>query len=199
MAIRTAAKESRKRTVKKLKDVNAPKAPLTPYLRFGAEQRKRDPAVNSLPVGQQGKILSEMWKNCSEEEKEKLKAEYAVDKQKYVEEFEAYKQTDSYKDWLKRKEALEVDSVKKKKKNSQSAYNVYFKEQYPSVAAKNKELAMKDVGSEVAKQWKAMSEEDKKVYKEKAEKINKEAKENEMPSKVEEENSEEEEEETDEE
>lgn len=195
MAIRTAAKESRKRTVKKLKDVNAPKAPLTPYLRFGAEQRKRDPTVNSLPVGQQGKIISEMWKNCSEEDKEKLREEYAVDKQKYAEELVAYKETDSYKEFLKRKEALDIDSGKKKKKNVQSAYNVYFKEQYPLVAASNKDLAMKDVGSKVAKQWKAMNEEEKKVYKERADRFNKEAKENEIPSKIEEENSEEDEEE----
>ncbi|EQB61310.1 chromatin-associated protein [Vairimorpha apis BRL 01] len=142
-------KASRKKTTKRLKDVNAPKAPLTPYLQFGNEQRKIDPKINSLPVGEQGKMLSEMWKNLAEDVKEKMKSNYAEQRKKYKKEFEEYKNTDSYKEWAEQKAELV------------------------------KNMSMPDIASTVAKKWKSMTSEEKKIYQDAADKINNEIKEKE--------------------
>lgn len=174
-------KVGRKKTGKRLKDLNAPKAPLTPYLQFGNEQRKADPTINSLPVGEQGKMLSEMWKNLAEDVKDKMKANYAEQRRKYMKEFEEYKNTDSYKEWAEQKAELgKAQKTKKvKKRNSKSAYNIYFTEQYPIVSSSHKDMAMPDIASTVAKKWKSMTPEEKKKYQDTADKINSEIKEKE--------------------
>ena len=174
-------KASRKKTTKRLKDVNAPKAPLTPYLQFGNEQRKIDPKINSLPVGEQGKMLSEMWKNLAEDVKEKMKSNYAEQRKKYKKEFEEYKNTDRYKEWAEQKAELvkSEKSKKPKKRNSKSAYNIYFTEQYPIISNSQKDMSMPDIASTVAKKWKSMTSEEKKKYQDAADKINNEIKEKE--------------------
>ncbi|WUR02537.1 high mobility group protein [Vairimorpha necatrix] len=200
MATRTAAKGLKKKTVKKLKDKNAPKAPLTPYLRWGQEQSSKDPSLQSMTIGQRGKVLGDMWKSVSEDEKESIKSEYQKEKEAYLKEFEAYKKTDNYKKWLKQKDALatEEKSGGKKKRTARSAYNVYFKEQYPILSAPKEgeeKPQMKDVASALAKQWKAYTDEERAAYQEKADKINKEKREAEYSKKEESDNEEEEEEE----
>lgn len=193
MAVRSASKELKKKAPKKLKDLNAPKAPLTPYLKWGQEQREKDPEIKSLPVGQQGKKLSLMWQNVSDEIKEKYKSVYQKEKEAYLKEFEDYKKTDSYKEWFKQKEALSKEdgsTGKRKKRSAQSAYNVYFKEEYPIMASSmntdgESKPSMKDVTAKVAEKWKSFSDAEKAAYQERADAINKEKKEAEFMSKEE--------------
>ncbi|KAF9765005.1 High mobility group protein 20A [Nosema granulosis] len=177
MSSATNVRTTKKRaTVKRPKDKNAPKPPLTPYLRFGAQQRAADPTISALPVGKQGKVLAEMWAKLAEEAKEEIKKEYNKDRQLYEKELEEYKKTDEYKTFQDTLKSL--SNVKEKKSKKQSAYNEYYKEQYGIIAKENKGFEMKDVTAIIVKNWKEIDDETKKIYIDRANKINEANKEN---------------------
>ncbi|EOB12546.1 High mobility group protein 20A [Nosema bombycis CQ1] len=160
----------KRQTAKKPKDKNAPKPPLTPYLRFGAQQRAADKTITALPVAKQGKVLAEMWSKLSDEAKNKFKEEYTEEKAIYDKNYEEYKKTDDYKKYQDLLKSL--GTFKEKKTKRQSAYNVYYKEQYGIIASKTKGLEMKDITAIIVKNWKEIDEPTKKIYAEKAKKAN---------------------------
>lgn len=171
-----AKSTSKKTTVKKPKDKNAPKPPLSAYLRFGKQQRAADPTLSALPAVKQGKVLSEMWSKLSDEAKEEYKNAYNKDKEVYLKEMEEYKKTDNYKEY---QEILKASKqIKEKKTKKQSAYNEYFKEQYGVISKDNKGLEMKDVTAIIVKNWKEIDDKTKQIYIDRAKKINEANKEN---------------------
>ncbi|KAI9189755.1 Non-histone chromosomal protein 6 [Blastocladiella emersonii ATCC 22665] len=81
-APRKAKAEGRKTRVKKDKDPNKPKRPMTAFFIFSGEFRDAVKAENpEAKVGQIAKLLGERWRSMSDEEKapyaEKVKAEKA--------------------------------------------------------------------------------------------------------------------------
>lgn len=173
MKLKSAGKKT---TVKKPKDKNAPKPPLSAYLRFGKQQRAADPTLSALPVVKQGKVLSEMWSQLSEGAKEEYKNEYLKDREAYMEELEAYKKTDKYKEYQELLKATKYGKDKKPKK--QSAYNEYYKEQYGLIFKDNKTLEMKDITAIIVKNWKEIDNKTKQIYVDRANKVNEANKEN---------------------
>lgn len=89
------------------KDLNAPKAPLTGYVRFLNEHREKIRAENQdLPFHEVTKILGNMWSQLPSQQKQCYLEEAEKDKERYMKELEQYQQTDAYKNFVARQKAL---------------------------------------------------------------------------------------------
>ncbi|XP_073239232.1 high mobility group protein 20A-like [Porites lutea] len=93
------------------KDLNAPKAPLTGYVRFLNEHREKVRAENQdLPFHEVTKILGNMWSQLPSNQKQSYLEEAEKDKERYMKELELYQQTDAYKNFVARQKALKKGS-----------------------------------------------------------------------------------------
>ena len=83
---------------KKPKDENAPKQPLSGYLRFLNERRDKIRAENpGMSFSEISKLLGGEWSKMAQHEKQKYLDEAERDRERYQRELEAYQQTDTYK------------------------------------------------------------------------------------------------------
>ncbi|BFZ14260.1 hypothetical protein BsWGS_17299 [Bradybaena similaris] len=87
-----------KKRKKAMKDTNAPKQPLSGYLRFLTERREqfRQEKPN-LSFAEMSKQLGNEWSNLGTHEKQRYLDEAEREKEKYMKDLEAYQKTDSYK------------------------------------------------------------------------------------------------------
>ncbi|XP_052890833.1 high mobility group protein DSP1-like [Anopheles moucheti] len=77
---------------RKFKDPNAPKRPITPYLRFCHDERGKVKALNpEYGLGDIMKVLGRKWTGMDAEEKQKYVKMCEMDWQKYHQELAAYK------------------------------------------------------------------------------------------------------------
>jgi hypothetical protein len=162
--------------VKKLKDENAPKRPLSVYFKWAQDNRQR--IQKSMPVGyslgELAKAQSKEWKEISAATKAEYEAGYAKEKETYTKLNKAYKQTANYANFQKRLKEHNVDAAKKTKfrkdentpKKPLSAYFLWMAEQRKGLAAQG--LAHKDVLKKCGELWKQVTAEDKKPYEDKA-------------------------------
>lgn len=92
-----------KKRRKTFRDSNAPKAPLTGYVKFLTEQREKVRAENpELSFPEVTKLLGAQWSKLSSEEKQRYLDEADKDKERYMLELEAYQKTDTYRSFLKK-------------------------------------------------------------------------------------------------
>lgn len=88
---------------KRTKDINAPKQPLTGYVRFLNERREKVRADNpGLSFSEITKLLGSEWSKLAQHEKQGYLDEAEKDKERYLKELEAYHQTEAYKMFLKK-------------------------------------------------------------------------------------------------
>ncbi|PVV01307.1 hypothetical protein BB560_004277 [Smittium megazygosporum] len=80
-----------KRAHRKKKDQNAPKRGLSAYMFFSQEYREKVKLQN--PDATFGKILGEMWKEMTDDQKKPYKAKAEKDKQRYEAEKASYQAT----------------------------------------------------------------------------------------------------------
>lgn len=103
-----------KKRKKVTKDVNAPKQPLTGYVRFLNDRREKVRAENpGLTFTEITKLLGAEWSTLQLHEKQHYLEEAERDKERYVKELEAYHQTEAYKMFTKKqaeKKAKEDDA-----------------------------------------------------------------------------------------
>jgi len=103
-----------KKRKKVTKDVNAPKQPLTGYVRFLNDRREKVRAENpGLTFTEITKLLGAEWSTLQLHEKQHYLEEAEKDKERYVKELEAYHQTEAYKMFTKKqaeKRAKEDDA-----------------------------------------------------------------------------------------
>ena len=79
---KTRPKQKRKRL---LKDVNAPKAPLTGYVRFLNEHREKFREEHpEMPFHEVTKVLGQKWTSMTQEEKQQYLEEAEKDKERYM-------------------------------------------------------------------------------------------------------------------
>lgn len=92
-----------KKRRKTFRDTNAPKAPLTGYVKFLNEQREKVKLENpELNFPEVTKLLGAQWSKLSAEEKQRYLIEAEKDKERYMVELEAYQKTDAYRNFLKK-------------------------------------------------------------------------------------------------
>lgn len=95
---------------KKLKDNNAPKQPLTGYVRFLNERRevlrKENPA---LTFSELTRMLGSEWTKLPQHEKQRYLDDAEKDKERYIKEIEAYQKTEAYKQFKEKKRKAELD------------------------------------------------------------------------------------------
>lgn len=168
-----AAIKSKTAGQKKRKDPNAPKRPMSGYFIFGQEQRGKSEELNKMPVAEQGKAISEMWKGLSDVEKDGYNQRSAKDRESYQAAVEEYKKSSEYQDYLDKVAADEEANGKKKKvPKKATGYNEFFKVIYKAISGKNPEFSMGETTSAVAKKWKELSDDEKAVYNKMAEEKN---------------------------
>ncbi|CAH2041615.1 unnamed protein product [Thlaspi arvense] len=85
------AKEVDKKKTKKEKDPLKPKQPMSAFFLFASERRAALLAENKS-VPEVGKITGEEWKNMTEKQRRPYEERAKQNKEKYMEEMEAYKQ-----------------------------------------------------------------------------------------------------------
>ncbi|XP_026059084.1 high mobility group protein 20A-like isoform X3 [Carassius auratus] len=87
-----------RRRKKPLKDSNAPKAPLTGYVRFMNERREQLRAERpDVPFPEITRMLGNEWSKLPPEEKQRYLDEADKDKERYMRELEQYQKTEAYK------------------------------------------------------------------------------------------------------
>ncbi|KAM0673171.1 hypothetical protein GVAV_003333 [Gurleya vavrai] len=100
------------------KPSNAPKRPATPYIKFCAEQRKKNKDLEGKTVSEQGQLLGKLWKSLNDAEKKVFQDSYRAAKVVYDQEFEEYKKTDEYKEEMEAKKAAKVKKTTKTKRGA---------------------------------------------------------------------------------
>lgn len=166
---------------KEKKDKNAPKSPSNPYIIFSREKRSslQDKYPDMGPKGITQK-LGEMWKEMSEEDKEKYVKDAEQDKERYKEEMTKYREESKTDDIsnistiendkkLKKtkKEKLNNEDSDKKEKRPLSSYMMFTQAKREEVKEKNPGIKPTEISKVLGKMWKEMGEDEKNVYKNK--------------------------------
>jgi hypothetical protein len=161
--------------VKRLKDKNAPKRPLTGFLLFGNQLRKNDANIRALPVTQQATAIGEQWKVLPEAEKSRFNTESEALKKSYKEKMALYEQSEDFKNFKVAKAEFnesKKEPAKPKKRQvatKMSGYRLFVKENKDTI---NEGLDESEHGKRhIAKcgmKWKSLSDDEQKVYNDRA-------------------------------
>uniref|UniRef100_A0A8C2ZC98 High mobility group protein 20A n=1 Tax=Cyclopterus lumpus TaxID=8103 RepID=A0A8C2ZC98_CYCLU len=88
---------------KPMKDCNAPKAPLTGYVRFMNDRREQLRAERpDVPFPEITRMLGNEWSKLPPEEKQRYLDEAERDKERYMRELEKYQKTEAYKHFTRK-------------------------------------------------------------------------------------------------
>jgi len=162
--------------VKKPKDANAPKKPLSVYFAWAQANRQR--ITKSMPVNYSiadlARAQSKEWKELSEEAKKEYQETYDQEMVTYKKLLNAYKQTNNYAMHLKKVKEYNVENAKNAKfrkdenapKKYQSAYFLWMADQREGLTAQG--LGHKEVLKKCGELWKNVTAEEKKPYEDKA-------------------------------
>uniref|UniRef100_A0A161MRA5 High mobility group protein 20a n=1 Tax=Triatoma infestans TaxID=30076 RepID=A0A161MRA5_TRIIF len=87
-----------KKRKKALKDMTAPRQPLTGYVRFLNDRREQFRAENpNMPFAEITKVLAAEWSALPQEQKQQYLTAAEQDRERYLQELAAYKQTEAYR------------------------------------------------------------------------------------------------------
>lgn len=102
---------------KRARDINAPKQPLTGYVRFLNDRREKIRAENpGLTFSEITKLMGAEWTKLPPSEKQRYLDDAEKDKERYMKELESYHQTEAYRLFLKKQ-------LHKKTKDDDSDYH----------------------------------------------------------------------------
>jgi len=94
------------------RDANAPRLPLTGYVRYLNEQREKARLENPhLPFSEITKLLANGWSKLPPQEKQKYLDEAEKDKERYTKELEQYQQTETYKIFTKKQQEKKMKEM----------------------------------------------------------------------------------------
>jgi hypothetical protein len=133
---------------------------MNPFIAFSMDERKKivakDPSLES-DIGKVGKMVGEAWRKLTDAEKSKYKGRAGK------------KSTRKAK--KERKEEVEEGGApagrKEKRKGTRralSGYMKFVKAERKNVMSANPKMAFGDVGKELGKRWRALSDADKKRF-----------------------------------
>jgi len=153
--------------VKKIKDKNAPKRPLTSFILFGNYIRETDSNVQKLPIKDQAIEIGKKWSSASAKDKSKFEDLAAKLKEEYQVKRAEYEKSDQYKEFLSLKSENEPASKKRVKKGptKMTGYRLFVRELKPDPKdEKDPELAGKGHMSKTAVKWARLSDSEKSKY-----------------------------------
>ena len=128
---------------------------MNPFIAFSMDERKKIVAENpslKSDIGKVGKMVGERWRKLSDAEKAKFKGRAGK------------------KSTRKAKKNVEVEEGGKEKKarkgtrRALSGYMKFVKAERKNVMSANPKMAFGDVGKELGKRWRALSDADKKRF-----------------------------------
>lgn len=123
---------------KKNRDWNAPKQPLSGYIRFVNERREKLRVENpSLTFVELTRMLGAEWTKLPQHEKQKYLDDADRDKERYLREMEAYQKTDTYKMFKQQQEKrikaemenenlnnIKLEGLGEEETNTSGAFNI---------------------------------------------------------------------------
>lgn len=131
---------------------------MNPFIAFSMDERKKivakDPSLKS-DIGKVGKMVGEAWRKLTDAEKSKYKGRAGK------------KSTRKAKKERKEEEVEEGGKAKKARKGTRralSGYMKFVKAERKNVMSSNPKMAFGDVGKELGKRWRALSDADKKRF-----------------------------------
>jgi len=158
--------------VKRLKDSNAPKRPMSPYFQWMKMNRKK--VVQSMHIGYSFKQLSakmgQMWAALPEEQKVPLNEKFKEEMKTYVKLMAAYKHTSNYKKYCIQKRELKRAKTKKfhkdpnRPKAPSSAYFLFLGDKREEVKKNFQKLGQKELISKLGEMWSKLSDAEKLPY-----------------------------------
>jgi len=156
-----------------VRDTNAPKRPLTGYMRYINTIRAEVEAETGLNGIKVTPHLSARWNALTEEEKNSWSEAFAKEMVKHKKEMAKYKKTDLYKEFQAKKKAKKSKNKKPKDKNApkraSTAFFIFANEIRDSVKADNPDASIGEIGKILGQQWGELDEESKTAYKAKSE------------------------------
>ncbi|KAL1513615.1 hypothetical protein ABEB36_003005 [Hypothenemus hampei] len=107
---------------KKPKDTTAPRQPLTGYIRYLNDRREAVRTGNpNLSFAEITKILASEWTNLPIDRKQQYLDAAEQDRERYTKEYEAYKQTEAYKQFTEQQNEKKLKEAKDKENNEKPA------------------------------------------------------------------------------
>ena len=153
------------RKVLKEKDPSAPKPPLNSFLEFSKEERPRLLIESgNLSATEVAKEIGSRWRSLTKDEKEKFEERFHQNKKKYQAEKLVYEKTKH------KVPAADAKSKSKKKKDPLapklplSSFMEFGKFERPKILEDLGSMPLAEVGIELGKRWRALSEEEKHVF-----------------------------------
>jgi len=162
--------------VKRVKDLNTPKRPLSAYFLWANENRDSIKKANpNASITEMSKLLGDQWKGVSESDKKLFQDAFAKASATYQKEMEKYKKTPEYAAHQELVKQAKMDDSKKpfKKdanapKRPPSGYLIWTTEVGRAKFVKsNPDASVTEVVKALAAQWKELPESEREKYNEK--------------------------------
>lgn len=162
-------KKTKKR--KKDKDPNKPKRNMSAYFLFSTQNRARLKEENAgISFGDLARLISSEFKALPDDEKDVWQQKAAADKKRYEQEMLTYvppsEDSDSDSEDGGRKKKKKKDPNKPKR--NMSAYFIFSNAHRPEVRKTSPGASFGEVAKIISRDWKALTEEDKQEWNEKA-------------------------------
>eukprot|EP00908_Phaeocystis_cordata_P023346 Transcript_5774.p1 GENE.Transcript_5774~~Transcript_5774.p1 ORF type:complete len:706 (-),score=450.95 Transcript_5774:211-2328(-) len=149
--------EREKKKEEKAAKAALPKKPRSAYILYSSSERPGVTEQNKeASASDMLKILAEMWKELSDEEKQKWQAEAAADKERYI--------TECKEAGIEPEVKEEKEDKEKKPQKPKSAFALYCVKERASVKEANADAETKEVTKLLTAQWKGLSEEEKQPF-----------------------------------
>ena len=174
---KNAKKRKRKTTKKKKKKTTKKKRPRLKarrsiikgsrsswinFLSAKREELKDDVEFQALSFGEKCQKLSPLWQNASEEEKKPFNEMYRIDRQRYI--LERANLDEGDKKILRAHRRNHRKSRIGRPRAALSSYMLFTSDARASVLAENVGISFDNVGSELGRRWRALSDEEKGKY-----------------------------------
>merc|ERR1711939_389480 len=159
--------KSKKHIYFKMKDTNAPRRPLTGYMRFIATIRAEVEAETGLNGIKVTPHLSARWNALSDDEKDTFNQQFKKEMAKHKKLMTAYKKTPAYKEFQQKKKAKKFGKKPKDKnapKRPSTAFFIFANEIRDSVRSDNPDASIGEIGKILGQQWNALNDSQKQKY-----------------------------------
>jgi len=156
-----------------MKDQNAPKRPLTGFFRFAQSIRKQVEIDTGLKGIKVTPVLTQRWRELTDEEKNVYNSEFKKEMVEWKQQYQVYKETDSYKEFQAEKKAKKIKAMKPKDKNAPkrpcSSYILFGNDMRDQVRSQmGAEASFGQIGAQISQMWNNLDDEQKMHYQDKA-------------------------------